>query len=254
MLAPGEDCDCAHWFLAQASFNRRQRVISLANPAGRLALVEQVWGLPGVRRSRFRIQWPARPRRLGRIPRWIGRIARALGRFGRAPEPRGTSTWVPSPRTKVRGAVLDREQSGALVAPASGAECLAFGLELHARSANRPVVLRDALTSGFDVELVDGRRVRVLPGRVRIDGDARTYRPAEAPALDAFLDALDPGRTPDEPLDPIPFDLAIERVVRAGAVIELASDFELAGDGVYRDAAETLWVVRGLPWIGIVRA
>lgn len=254
VLSAGEACDCAGWY-ERIVPPQGPREVSLANPAGRLALVERVWGRLGAsRRSRFRIDWPSRPKSLDRVPRWLRRVARAIGRFGKAPEPRGAALWVPRPAARVRGAVLDGNHGAALVAPASGEPCVAFGLELRWRADGHPVVLRDAITSGFDVELLDGRRVRILPGRIRLDGEPKTYRRAEAKGLEAFLEAVDPGRAAGEPFDPIPFQIALERVVRAGTVVEIAAELERDGDGVYRDAPEALWTPRGLPWVGIVRA
>jgi hypothetical protein len=230
-------------------------VVSLANPAGRLALIEAVWGRLNVARpSRFRIRWPSRPKKLSRVPRWIGRVARAIGRFGRAPDPYGATDWIPKPKVRERGAVLAQDHGAALVAPASGEPCLAFGLDLRRQRAGHAVLLRDAITSGFDIELVDGRRVRIPPGRIRLDGEAQTHRRADAPGLDAYVEAVDPGHTADDKLDPIPFDVARERVVRAGTVVEIAPDLERVSEGAYRDAPEALWAPRGLPWVGIVRS
>jgi hypothetical protein len=111
---------------------------------------------------------------------WSLAAARSSGPRGVALGAVGLPAALPEQRGRVRGgACLD--------APISGTACVAWGLCIVLDDGS--ILLRDARSAGFEVELDDGRRVRIPAGRVVVDGLAAS-RPSPIEAADAFLLAL----------------------------------------------------------------
>jgi hypothetical protein len=153
-----------------------------------------------------------------------------------------------------------RRVSGTIAADAptvptlSGEQAAAFGLRLTTRRFLRSdVMLLDGVSAGFSVALADGREVRVPAGRVRVEGPAARGRALSAKRVASYLRGLDPlRRYPEaaEELEPIPFDVAREHVLRPGEPVELVAELELVpdpsgGELGYRDAAAGVLVPRG---------
>ncbi len=141
---------------------------------------------------------------------------------------------------------------------------VAYALEYRCRRViSGAVMLRDAATRGFDLALKDGRRARVPPGRIRIDGlfSARGSRTRAAAA--AHLETIDPSRdretigAEDGTKDPFPFDDVVELVLLPGDEVELVGELTATADpdtsagSAYRESAALL-VPRGVPWIRVV--
>jgi hypothetical protein len=134
--------------------------------------------------------------------------------------------------------------------------CLAYGLTLL---TNRPafvlqdVMWREAATMGFTVRLEEGAVMRVPPGRVRFEVDRQRayYAPRDQAAehLPAGLGIHIIG----EP-DFVPFDAALEDVLRPGDAVELVGTVELREDTTAeqpspRTPAPTVLVPSGTPSI-----
>lgn len=138
--------------------------------------------------------------------------------------------------------------------PLGAVPCVAAGVLL--RLAGRPssVLLTDATTVGFDVELPDGATVRIPAGRLRLDGPRAAVAPSPAQAA-RFLDAVDPLRAGD--VDLFPFTLAQEITVRPGdrvAVLGIldAIEDEAARTSPHRSAVRRLLVPRGVPRVRVL--
>jgi hypothetical protein len=147
-----------------------------------------------------------------------------------------------------------------LAAPASGAECLAFAVELHFVGYwGDRVMYRDAVTAGFDVVLGDGRVARVPPGRIRVLGPVRQVIDVDERALERYLIRVDRQHEPGRAFDPLRYNVVAELVVLPGDRVELVSRFEpepsvctLAPS--YRDPQPAVWVPRGVPVVRLMKA
>ncbi len=141
-------------------------VISLADPEERARLERQIHGPPTVWhdvRTIVRSWW-----------RWLGHTR------PRAPDRFALARW---------GTIRDAAVASP---PWGGAPCTAYAIELRDRVRR---VLVDAWTLGFVVELDDGRRARVPPGRVELE---LTGAPVVDVAIAAYLRdvVLAPGPRP----------------------------------------------------------
>jgi hypothetical protein len=140
-----------------------------------------------------------------------------------------------------------------LESPASGAECLAFAIELHFVGYwGDRVMYRDAVTSGFDVLLADGRVARVPAGRVRLIGPMRQVIDVDNVALERYLHTIDRQHEPGRAFDPLRYNVVAEALLLLGESVELLSSFEpevnaRAAPTGYREPAPSVWVARGLP-------
>lgn len=269
LLGPRESCEGGP----------RHRVVSLGNKQGRLALLHEVWGAPSVRRRAKQLA-KAGGGGLGlgslfegcgggcdgcgsaamegeviaaiavillvavavvalvwlimKIVEWVrayqnrpkpsGGILRPAS-LGRRPGPYGTVTGNP-----------------VMVSPASATACLAWALDLRSkRFLGTDLMLRDAETRGFEIKLDDGSTARIPEGRIRIEGPHHRIDRDEATNLEEFVKTLAPIDDPeDEGLDPFPYDVADEVVVKPGDRVRLFGEFQREADptmsGGYREA------------------
>ena len=144
---------------------------------------------------------------------------------------------------------------GSLESPASGADCLAFTIELHFVGYwGDRVMYRDAVTCGFDVLLADGRIARVPPGRIRLVAPMRQVIDVDNITLERYLRTVDRQHEPGRAFDPLRYNVVAEAVLLLGDTIELLSRFEpevnaRAAPTIYRDPAPAVWVARGVPII-----
>ena len=167
-----------------------------------------------------------------------GMVARYKGIRDR-PQPRGATLGPPKTDVSLRGKVLGKHQ---LLSPATAEECLAYSIELRVLSSEgERVMYRDAVTSGFAVELGTGEVVEITAGRVRFLGDARVILDVDNLELDAYLEDVDPLRDAAEELHPLHFNLVREEVLFAGDDVELGGHFErksVPGESqvLYRDS------------------
>src|SRR5262249_9199105 len=122
-----------------------------------------------------------------------------------------------------------------------GGTCVAFALELRNPSAEGgPVLLRDAASSGFEVATADGRRVRIAPGRVHLEG-ALSLSPddIDVATLGQYLHALVPPSRHER--NPFPYREVRALLLHAGDRIEVRAPLrevfyaDGAGEG-YRDS------------------
>lgn len=269
LLGPNEACDGG----------QKHRVVELGNRAGRLTLLNEVWGPPSVRR---RVKQLAKA---GGGGLGIGSIFEGCG--GGCDGCGGVSLdgevlmvigvilivavavvalvwlimkiieWVrayqnrPKPHGGVvRPASLGRKAgpSGtvvgtpAMLAPASSTECVAWALDLRSkRFFVTDLMLRDAETAGFDIKLDDGTTARIPMGRVRIEGPHKRIDRDDATNVELFVQTLAPNDDPqDEGLDPFPYDVVEETVVKPGDRVRIFGDFQREADpkaaGSYREA------------------
>jgi len=114
-----------------------------------------------------------------------------------------------------------------LCSPATGTLCVAYAVELRlAGNGQDRVMYRDAVTSGFEIQLDDGSRARVPKGRIRLVGDMREAMDLDNPELESYLAEIDGRRRPDTPYDPFRYNVVYESLVLPGDRIELLSAFE----------------------------
>jgi hypothetical protein len=200
------------------------------------AVIAGVWFLAGYIRDRMHL------RRLGRLARGATLPAASCG----AP-------------TEQVGVIVS---AAAADDPISRTRCVAFSTVLDRYGK---VMLRDATTIGFDVELTTGETVRIPPGPcvIEVPADA-TARPQD---LDGYRRALDPLRDGREivpgpqlssvrkarrlvnaDLEPFPADRVGLVTLAAGQRVEIASELEpmaATGETGYREAHHVL-VPRGV--------
>jgi hypothetical protein len=126
--------------------------------------------------------------------------------------------------------------------PVTSMSCVAYGAELRDRGG---VMLRDAATVGFDLELVTGETVRVPPGAIVIDMQRAPEVGAE---LDEYRGRIDPVRDEVLDLEAFPGDEIRLRLIKPGDTVEFLGEVEPqpVGEAGYRDAAKSVLVPRGL--------
>jgi len=198
------------------------RVVDLMTREGQEALLDEVWSGP-----------------------------ETVGPFGDL-RPRGgpSGSRAPSARRGRRGVAEGRP----VPSPLGGAPCLAYGMALLTNRpavASQDVLWREAATVGFTVRLDDSGLVRVPPGRVRFEVNRlRAYYAPRAQAAEHLPGGLGI-QIAGEP-DFVPFDAALEDVLRPGDRVELLGAFELREDVTAkrtspRAPAPTLLVPGGTP-------
>jgi hypothetical protein len=201
----------------------QHRVVGLMTRAGQEALLDEVWaapddGPPGLLGDPRPCGAPDLPFELRRSPR-RGRVEGrpALSPLGREP-------------------------------------CLAYGLALLTNRpavGQRDVLWREAATVGFNVRLDDGGTVRVPRGRIRFEVDRHhAYYAPRSHAAEHLPGALGIRITGE--LDFIPFDEALEDVLRPGDRVELLGHVVLREDTTVerpfpRAPAPTVLVPAGTP-------
>ncbi len=283
LLGPNEACDGG----------RKHRVTALGNRTGRLTLLNEVWGAPSVRRRAKQLA-KAGGGGLGlgslfegcgggcdgcgsaaidgEIIAVIGvilivavavvalvwlvmKIIEKVRAYQNRPKPNG---GVVRPASLGRnagpyGAVVG---TSAMLAPASNTACVAWALDLRSkRFLGTDLMLRDAETSGFDVKLDDGTTARIPAGRIRVEGPHKRVDRDDATNLNLFVQTLAPNDDPeDEGLDPFPYDVVEEVIVKPGDRVRLFGDFFREADpnvaGAYRQASVIL-VPKDVPAIRV---
>jgi hypothetical protein len=206
-----------------------------------------------------------RRRRNRLVPAGALRRGASVGR-GRAPR---IGTVVADEREPTSPAP---PESAALGAPLSmnGEPYVAYALELRRtrRYARGQVMLRDAATAGFAIELDDGQRVRVPPGPIALDARSGDRVDADGDAIVGYLERLDPERKmprvqiADEHAydDPFPRDRAWVQTIAPGARVAVYGSLRRAplsaadapAHGGYRDAAPSVLAPEGLPRLAVV--
>lgn len=161
------------------------------------------------------------------------------------PKPHGALLAPPRPKARaVQGRGVVR-RSKPVELPWKEGKAAAYLMELHEKRVfGGGAMLRDAEAGGFDVELDDGRIVRVPPGRVRIFG-ATAIEDVE-PKLSAVLSEIE--ETDGRKL--FSHDHARAIVINEGDVVEVLGVLEPSADtaagGGYRASAGILAPV-GVP-------
>ena len=129
-------------------------------------------------------------------------------------------------------------------APLGETACVAYALELRAR---RMVMLRDAMTLGFEVELETKERVRIPAGPCVID----LTRAPQRGGASTYLEIIDPLRSGTDDLEPFPFESAFERTIRIGDEVEILGRLVPTPEGLaevgYRDVPHAILVPDGVP-------
>jgi hypothetical protein len=127
-------------------------------------------------------------------------------------------------------------------------------MELHEKRVfGGGAMLRDAEAAGFDIELDDGRVVRVPPGRIRMYG-AKSREKVAGDKMGAILEPIEATGDGVRPL--FPYDFAETIVLREGDRVEVMGELEPAADtaagGGYRASAGILAPV-GVPVLRAVK-
>jgi hypothetical protein len=153
------------------------------------------------------------------------------------------------PSTGRTGTIIARDEP--LADPLEARPCIAFGIAIT-QDRGRQTMLRDGATIGFDVALDSGERARIPAGTCAIDLSAGTAHrlPHDSPAIDHYLETLDPfhGRLDD--LDPFPHDGLELAVLRPGDRVEILSPLvqiasPTAAPATYREPAPALLIPEG---------
>lgn len=168
--------------------------------------------------------------------------------------PRGASDLcVPPARPGIlRGVVEGRVAPS----PLGRQRCVAYALALVTNRpavARQDVVWREAATVGFFVRLDDGAQVVVQAGRLRFDVDRQRAYYAPRAQVAEYLPAGLGIRIAGEP-DFIPFDRALEDVLRPADRVELVGTVEVHEDrrtprAWRRDPVPTVLMPVGIPLI-----
>jgi hypothetical protein len=126
----------------------------------------------------------------------------------------------PGPYGRVIGAA-------AMLGPATSTECVAWALDLRSkRFLGTDLMLRDGETAGFEVQLDDGTTARIPKGRIRIEGPHKRLSRDDATNVDLFVKTLAPIDDPDdEGLDPFPYEVVEETVIKPGDRVRLFGEF-----------------------------
>lgn len=167
------------------------------------------------------------------------------GAFARAPR-------APSPVVAASGVV----RGGTPMAlPWAAGSVFGYAMLLYeARTFGGGAMLRDAATAGFEVDLDDGRVLRVPAGRIQVVGPLPRVH-AERTRLEGVLGQIAPG-APGAP-ELFPFDRVKGQTIGPGDRIELLGEVQHAADasssGGYRAHAGVLSPV-GVPVLRVVRA
>jgi hypothetical protein len=259
-LAPGQGCPVSP----------RHRVASLADPAGRDALLTRVWG-PRPVREHIRDATRAGAvsgtgssvldscglidclgggvdlAELGAIALLAAVIAAVvfvlwlvITLVPRAIRAWRRSRWQPrGVRRAPDGLGRPSGLFGTITAvepargePLTGHPCLAFAVELVHRAGwrRRRRMLRDAVTVGFEVALDDGGRVRIPPGSLLLDLDAARTIRPPVQRMADYLAEIDPGRAASDDLDTVPHHEVRHLILRAGQRVEVRGRLHATAD------------------------
>jgi hypothetical protein len=139
-----------------------------------------------------------------------------------------------------------------LVAPAGGAECAGWAIELrYVGGWGNHVMLRIGATAGMDLVVDGGATLRVPAGPLRLVHPLRQLDDLEAAELELMLRMIDPQRgATHEPFSPLPYNVVTEDTLHVGDRVEIYGVVEPevveTGDRLYRDAPATILVPRGV--------
>lgn len=172
------------------------------------------------------------------------------------PKPHGALLAPPKPRGDVQGRGIVKTGPGVPL-PWKPGRAVAYAFELHEKRAfGGGAMLRDAATAGFEIELADGRVVRVPAGRLRILGKRGKEEAVERERLDAFLREAAPGDT-GEDRRLFPYEHVRALVLSPGDRVELLGDLEPSADPAaahaYRASAGVLIPI-GVPVVRVREA
>jgi hypothetical protein len=215
--------------------------LDLSDPAAREELSRRIWSYDP------RSVWYALKRL--RLRRAVQRIAGKLRYAFGAP----IGSYSSKRRPPTSPPLLGVARGPGRMPPFGGAPCLAYGLELHSRRHRvGPIMLRDAASAGFAIELDDGHRVRIPPGPVFVVMDgapAERIGIADWRALLAWTRAAPATETRPA----VPHDDVVPRRIADGDRVavwaELVPDREPTG---YRDPAPL--VARAPIWLKSIAA
>lgn len=254
-LAPGETCDGGP----------HHKAVRLAEPAERAKALDRVWGPPHLRAKGVASATAtgggvgglfegcggcgdlAGGGELGAVILviviaaiafiaiwWIStRIAHAIRNHRARLRPQG-AVALSTPRGSIAGTVTRGE---------------AWGVELrHDDALGSKVMLRDGATSGLQITVDDGRVLEVPAGRARVFGDGEKIDGAAAARR------VDPAYRDQDNHAVIPWDRAEEVKLAVGDRVELYGALDQRPDPNarevgYRDAAASILMPAGVPWL-----
>ncbi|MCE9578730.1 MAG: hypothetical protein K8W52_36735 [Deltaproteobacteria bacterium] len=159
---------------------------------------------------------------------------------------------LPAPRDRGRlGTVVAR--SAVAADPFTGRRAVAYGIEMRWRS---DPMLRDAAALGFDIALDSGERVRIPPGACVLDPRGASRIEADAPAVLAYLEALDPHGAAGGEYAAVPAHRVAVVTLAAGDRVEVLGELTPIPDPeapstAYRDAPPTVLVPAGVPQLRV---
>lgn len=239
-----------------------ERSVLLATARGRELLLTQVWGPPKKRKHAAYPGWyqgPLAPPRssdddfdpIGEVMLWL--LDRFVGRLFRHGRPwrvllpvGGLTPPALVVREALRGTV--RAVVGEPREPVTATPCVAYAA-VFTYGVTHDVVLREAATCGFELELEDGGRLVVPAGECELALGGCERRLLEATTR---VRELDPLGKEVEALPPFPHDHVQVRVLREGDRVEVGGPFTplariVEGDVGYRSAPARVLAPHGMP-------
>jgi len=187
---------------------------------------------------------------------WLGmKIVEWIRAYQNRPKPNGGVVRPASlgRRPGPYGTIVGR---ASMESPGTSTACVAWALDLRSkRFLGTDLMLRDAETAGFEVQLDDGTTARIPQGRIRIEGPHRRMDRDDSTTLDLFVQTLAPNDDPqDEGLDPFPYDVLEETVVKPGDRVRLFGEYSREADpkapAGYREA-KVILVPKDVPALRI---
>ncbi len=218
--------DCRTTLLpGEACAQPEHTVVSLANVTGRQVLNATAWDASGIHHKR---------------------AARARG------------IDVPTPTSAGRSFVGWVIAEDSLVEPFTDKACAAFCVQLELMKPPGEITLRDAPTLGFRVRADDGRELVIERGRLDMRLFPRDKRYVNhAFGLADYMTSLDPARSFDQPLDPLPYDRVALAIVRDGDRVAVHNARAVPEPGGvqtgYRESPPTVMRISGVPVVTLVR-
>jgi hypothetical protein len=137
----------------------------------------------------------------------------------------------------------------------SGRTAYAWAMELHEKYVlGGGAMLRDARTSGFALQLDDGRALRIPAGRIRVVSPLARVEDAEIDKLEAMVNGIDRARGGDRTVFPFEYarGVTIEEGDRVEVLGELAPDPDAQGGGYRQNAGG--FVPVGVPYLRVEKA
>jgi hypothetical protein len=131
----------------------------------------------------------------------------------------------------------------------------AWAMELHAqRVLGGGAMLRDARTSGFSLQLDDGRSLRIPAGRIRVVSPLARVEDADIAQLEGMVNGIDRARGGARTVFPFEYarGVTIEEGDRVEVLGELAPDPDAQGGGYRQNAGG--FVPVGVPYLRVEKA